>query len=230
MISVPWGQIFQIFTVTGKPVDSREVSGIRQRFVQSPETTYETFGVLCNGFGEVTTLWGNCTDNRNRTFCSIEILHHAGSFVESRKFGCQISRETFFSRHFFQTSGKFTKSFCPTGSRVCHDGYVITHVTIIFCQRNTGINRCFTSRYRHVGSVGDESGTVHHKVAGLGVDQFAEVFQYLSHFVSTLTTADIDNDIRIRPFGNLVLCHCFSCTKTARNSSCTAFGNREQGV
>ena len=48
MFSVPWSQVFQIFTVAGEPVDSREVTGIGKGFVQSPEAADETFGVLCD--------------------------------------------------------------------------------------------------------------------------------------------------------------------------------------
>ena len=48
MLSVPWSQVFQIFTVAGEPVNSREVTGIGKGFVQSPEAADETFGVLCD--------------------------------------------------------------------------------------------------------------------------------------------------------------------------------------
>jgi len=48
MFSVPWSQVFQIFTVAGEPVDCREVTGIGKGFVQSPEAADETFGVLCD--------------------------------------------------------------------------------------------------------------------------------------------------------------------------------------
>ncbi len=70
-VSVPGSQVFQIFTVAGQPVDGREMSGIGKALIQSPEAADETFGVLCDRFGEVTALWGNCSDNGDRTFCSV---------------------------------------------------------------------------------------------------------------------------------------------------------------
>lgn len=42
-------------------------------------------------------------------------------------------------------------------------------------------------------------GTVHHQVPGFRVDQFAEVLKNLCHLVSTLATADVDDDICVRP-------------------------------
>ena len=81
------------------------MSRVGKRFVKSPETADETFGILCDRFGEITALWRNSTDNRNRTFCSVEVLHHAGSLIKGGKLGSKISRETFLCRHFFQTAG-----------------------------------------------------------------------------------------------------------------------------
>ena len=71
MLAVPVGQISQIFAVAGKPVNGREMSGIGQGFVQSPEAADETLGVLGNGLGEVTALWGNRADNGHGTFCAV---------------------------------------------------------------------------------------------------------------------------------------------------------------
>ena len=48
MFSVPGGQIFQIFAVAGEPVDSREMAGISQCLVQSPEAADESLGILGN--------------------------------------------------------------------------------------------------------------------------------------------------------------------------------------
>ena len=41
MIAVPWGQIFEVFTVAGEPVDRREVSCISKSLIKSPEASYE---------------------------------------------------------------------------------------------------------------------------------------------------------------------------------------------
>ena len=110
MIAVPWGQVFEVFTVACEPVDRREVSCISKSLIKSPEASYKSFGILSDWFREVTALWGNCTDDGDRTFCTIEILHHSGTLIKSGKLGSQVSRETFLCRHFLKSSGKLSKS------------------------------------------------------------------------------------------------------------------------
>ena len=150
MLSVPWSQVFQIFAVAGKPLDRREVTGIGKCLVQSPEAADKSFRILCNRFGEVTTLRGNCTDNRYGTFCSVQVLHHSRTLIKCGKLGSQVSRETFLCRHLLQTSGKLTESLSPSGCGICHDGYVIAHIAVIFRKCDTCINRSLTGCNRHV--------------------------------------------------------------------------------
>ena len=76
---VPGGEIGQILAVAGQPVDRRKMSCVGKALVQAPEAADETFGV-----------------------------HHAGALVESRQTAGEVSRETFFCRHLFQTAGKLT--------------------------------------------------------------------------------------------------------------------------
>ena len=157
-------------------------------------------------------------------------MHHSGALVERRQAGCKISRETFFRRHLFQTSGKFSKSLSPTGSGVGHDRYIVAHVTVIFCQSKSGVNAGFTGSNRHVGSIGDQCSTVHQRFACTRVGQFAEFFQNLGHLISTLTTSDIDDDICIGPLGDLMLGHCLSGSESAWDGSSTALCDREHGI
>ena len=157
-------------------------------------------------------------------------MHHSGALVERRQTGRKISRETFLGRHLFQTSGKFSKGLSPTGSGVGHDRYIVAHVTVIFCQSESGVNAGFTGSNRHVGSIGNQCSTVHQRFAGTRIGQFTELFQNLCHFISTLTASDIDDDICIGPFGDLMLCHGLSGSESAWDGSGTALCNREHGI
>ena len=206
------------------------MAGISKGLVQSPEAADKSFRILCNRLGEVAALRGNRTDNGDGTFCSVQVLHHSRTLIECGKFACQICRETFLCWHLLQTSGKLTESLSPSGCGICHDGYVIAHITVIFRKCNTCVDGSLTGCNRHVGGVGDQCGTVHHQVPGFRVDQFAEVLKNLCHLVSTLATADVDDDICVRPLGDLVLCHGFSCSESAGNCSSASFGNREKGI
>ena len=145
---------------------------IRKVLIQSPEAAYKTFGILGNRLREITALRGNRTDNGNGTFCTIQIAHHACSLVERRQTGCQISRKALLCRHLFQTAGKLTQRLSPTGSRVCHDRYMIAHIPVILCQCYTCIQTCLTSCNRHVGGICDQCSSVHQGISALWVDQF----------------------------------------------------------
>ena len=206
------------------------MTGVSQRFIQSPEAADETFGVHGNRLGEVTTLRRYGSDDGYASLCAAKGLHHAGTLIESGQTGCQVCRETFLGRHFLQTAGQLTECLCPTGCGVCHDCYIIAHIAVILSQCQAGIQRCLTGCNRHVGCVGDQGGTVHQRVAALRVDQFLELLQNLCHLVSTLSTSDIDDDIGIRPFCDLVLGHGFSGTESARDGCCAAFCDREHRI
>ena len=71
---------------------------------------------------------------------------------------------------------------------------------------------------------------MHQRISCFRVYQFAELFQNLCHFISTFTTSDVDDNVCVRPFCNLMLCHGLSCSETTRYGSCAAFCNREHGV
>ena len=87
-----------------------------------------------------------------------------------------------------------------------------------------------TGGHRHVGSVGDEHRAVGQRPAGLGVDQFAKLGQRLGHLVAAFAAANIDDDIGVTPFGQLVLGHGLAGTETAGNGSSAALGDGEHGI
>ena len=87
-----------------------------------------------------------------------------------------------------------------------------------------------TGGHRHVGGIGDQSGPIHQKVAGPGVHQLGELLQHLGHLVSALAAADINDDIRVGPFGNLMLGHGLSGSESAGDGGSTALGDGEHGI
>ena len=107
---------------------------------------------------------------------------------------------------------------------------MVAHITIILCQCQTGVNARLTGSHRHVGGIGDQNGTVHHGISGLGVDQLGEILQNLRHLVSSLTAADINDQICIRPFCDCVLSHGLTGTETAGDRRSAALCDREQGI
>ena len=107
---------------------------------------------------------------------------------------------------------------------------MISHITIIFGQCQTGVNTRLTSCNRHVGRIGNQYGTIRQRTVRFRVDQLGEFLQNLRHLVSTLPAADIDDDIGITPLRQLMLRHGLSGTKAARNRCRSTLGNREQRI
>ena len=204
--------------------------GVSQRFIQPPEASDKSLRILRNWLGEVSALRGYCADNRYGSGRSIQRLHHARPLIERRKAGCQVCRESFFRRHLFQTSGQFSQSLRPPGGRVCHNRHVISHIPVVFRQRKPCINRSLAGRHRHVGRIGDQRRPVHQLVACSRVHQLGEFFQNLRHLVATLATADVHDNIRVRPLCDLMLGHRLSRSESPRDCRCASFGDREHGV
>ena len=107
---------------------------------------------------------------------------------------------------------------------------MVAHVAVILSQRNAGVDGCLTRGNRHVGGVGDQHGTIHQALTGTGVDQLAEFLQRLCHLVAALAAADIDDDVRIAPFCNLVLGHRLAGAKAAGDGRRAALGEREHRI
>ena len=57
-----------------------------------------------------------------------------------------------------------------------------------------------------------------------------ELVEYVGHFVSAFAAADVDNDVNVRPFCQLVLYNGLTGAERTRYRSSTAFGDWEQGV
>ena len=206
------------------------MSGVGQRLIQRPEGPDEPLGVLGDRLGEVGALRRNGADDGHGAFGSVQVHHVAGTLVEFRQTGGQVSREAFFSRHLLQTAGNFTQRLCPTGGGVSHDGHMIPHIPVVFRQGDAGINGCLTGSHRHVGGVGDQDGAVGHGTTALGVDQLGELFQHLGHFVSPFTATDVDDDVCIAPLCQLVLGHGLAGAEPAGDGGCAALGDGKKGV
>ena len=82
---------------------------------------------------------------------------------------------------------------------------MIAHVAEIFCDRDARIDGRLTRRHGHIGGVGDEHGALHQRLARLGILEFGKFVENVRHLVAALAAADVDDDVRIRPLGKLVL-------------------------
>ena len=107
---------------------------------------------------------------------------------------------------------------------------MVAHVAVIFREGDAGVNRRLTGGDRHVRGVGDEGGAVGHGTAGFRIDQAGEFLEHLGHLVAALAAADIDDDVGVAPFGELVLGHGLAGAETAGNRRRTALCQGKHGV
>ena len=107
---------------------------------------------------------------------------------------------------------------------------MIAHVAVIFRERDAGVDGGFARRNGHVGCIGNQNGAVGQGLTGFRVDQIAELFEHLCHFVAALAAADIDDDVGVAPFCQLMLGHRFSGSKSARHRCGAALGDGEQRI
>ena len=107
---------------------------------------------------------------------------------------------------------------------------MIPHIPVIFRQSQARIKACLTSRHRHVGCVGNQGSPIHQRIAGFRVNQLPKLLQNLGHLIPPLSASNINNNISVRPLGNLMLSHGFSGSKTTWNGSCAALCQRKQRI
>mmetsp|Transcript_12120 Transcript_12120/g.26211 ORF Transcript_12120/g.26211 Transcript_12120/m.26211 type:complete len:211 (+) Transcript_12120:363-995(+) len=164
-----------------------------------------------DGIREITTGGRDGTDNSYGTLTlgRAETGDTASTLVEGGKTSTKIGGVTGIGRHFSQTSGNLTQSLGPTGGGVSHHGNVHALITEVLGEGDTGVNGGLTGSDGHVGSVGNESGTLHDTnlavLAGVGVGdghgKLGEITKDFRHFVTTLTASDVDNGIGVGELG-----------------------------
>ena len=203
---------------------------IGKGFVKRPEAASKTLCVLGNRLRKVGALRRNGSDDSDGTVGPVQVDTHAGALIEFGKAARQVSRESFLGGHFLKAAGNLTECLGPAGGGICHDGHMIPHVAVIFCQRHAGVNRGLTGGNRHVAGVGNQHRAVRHRTSGLRVNQFRELLQNLAHLVAALAASHIHNDVGVAPLGKLMLRHCFAGTESARDGCRAALGDREKRV
>ena len=143
-------------------------------------------------------------------------------------------RETLIGRHFSETTRDFSEGLSPSRGRVSHHSDILTHISEVLGQRNTSINRGLSGSDRHVRGVSDQAGTKHDRELGsLAIHlsrKRGELFQDLSHFVTTLTATDVDDAIRVRVLGESLRNTGLAATEGTGNSAGTTESGRIERI
>ena len=205
-----------------------------QLLVQSPEDGHNGERGRGDRIGEITTWWGDSTDDGDGTGTvgGAQASHVTGTLVELGEGGTKISGETGIGGHLSETTRDFSEGLGPTRSGVSHHSDVLTLISEVLGKGDTGVDGSLTSGDRHVGRVGDEAGTLHDIVLGaVDVDlELGEVIQHLSHLVATLTASDVDDTVRVGVLGEGLRDTGLAAAEGAWDSAGTSLHGGEEGV
>mmetsp|Transcript_11056 Transcript_11056/g.25659 ORF Transcript_11056/g.25659 Transcript_11056/m.25659 type:complete len:277 (-) Transcript_11056:577-1407(-) len=208
--------------------------------VKTPEDLNNRQGSSSDRIREITTRGRHGSHDSDGTLSGwgSKACNASSTLVESSQTSTKVCRITGVGRHLSETSGNLTKSLCPTGGRVSHHRYVHSLVTEVLGESNTGINRSLTSCHRHVGSVRYKRGTLHDTNFLLGscllvLDshcKLREITQHLSHLVSTLSTTDVHNSVRVRELRQSLTNHSLPTSKSTGDGASTSKHRGEEPV
>jgi hypothetical protein len=216
------------------PVDRGEVLALRQLLVQAPENLHDSQGGRGNGVREVTTGGRHGTNDGDRalTIGGAEASNSTSALVELGELGTKVSWETSVCGHLSETTGDFSEGLGPAGSGVSHHSDVEAHISEIFGEGNTRVNRGLTSGDGHVRSVSDKASTLH-DIVFLTVDEgleLREFIEHLSHLIAALTAADVDDAIGVGVFGKGLGNASLTATEGAWNSASTTLHGGEKSI
>ena len=157
-------------------------------------------------------------------------LHIAGALVELGQAPGQVGRIAFLGRHFFEAAGNLAQRFRPTRGGVGHQRHVVAHVAIILGDGDAGVDAGLARCHRHVRGIGDQDRALHQRPPAARIGEVREFLQHLGHLVAAFAAADVDDHMRICPFGDAVLGDRLAGAERARDAGRAALGDREECI
>lgn len=115
---------------------------LREFLVKTPEDLDDGKRGGGDGIGKVSSWGRDGADDGDASFSFRGALASdaACALVELGELGRQIGRVTLIGRHFCQPSGNFSECFGPAGGGVSHHGDIVTHISEVLCERDSGID------------------------------------------------------------------------------------------
>ena len=206
------------------------MTGIGQLAVQSPEAADKALCMLGHRLGEITSRRGDRPDDGHRTVLPGQGSHGSGPLVEFGDPRGQVGGKTLLRRHLLHTSRQLPQCLRPAGGGIRHHGHIKALIAIVLRQGHTGVDRGLPGGNGHVRGVGDQHGSLHQASSGTGVDELGKLAQHVGHLVSPLAAADVDDDLRVAPFGDGVLDHGLPRSESSGDGHGAPPGHGKQGI
>jgi len=216
------------------PVDGGEMLTLGELLVETPEHLDNGKSGRGNGIGEITTGRRDGTDDSDGTDTvgGTKAFSTSGTLVESGKTGAEVGGVTTIGGHLCQTTTNFTKCLGPSRGGISHHSNVLTLITEVLSDGDTGVDRGLTSSHRHVGCVGNQTSSLHDTFL-LAIDdghELGEFHQHLSHFVTALSATDVSDDIRVRELGEGLGNDSLTATEGTGDGAGTTLSGGEEGI
>jgi len=143
-----------------------------------------------------------------------------------------MSGVTSISGHLGETSRDFSEGFGPSGGGVSHHSNIVSHISEVLSKGNSSVDGGFSGGDGHVGGVSDQAGSLHDIVL-LSVNpggERREIIEHFSHLVSTLSTSDVDNALRVRVLGQGLGDTGLTTPESSGNSASSTLDGGEEGI
>ena len=231
-LAVPARQRLDVERVRLGPADRREVPGVGQLGVERPERAGEAETGLGDRLAEVAARRGDGTDDRQRAGPLGRALGDdpPGALVEVGEAAPQVGREALFAGEFLEAAADLAHRLGPAAGRVGQERDPVALVAEVLGDRGAELHRRLARRDRHVRGVGDEDRTGEERAAGPRVDQLDELAEQAGHLVAAFPTADVDDDVGVRPAREGLFEDRLAGPEAARHDGRPAAGHREEGV
>ncbi len=208
------------------------MSARRERRIERPEDARDAQRVLADGLGSISAGRGDGAHDRDRPRAPFgrQGDDTAGALVELGDPSTEIRRVALLAGHFLETARDLPHRLGPAARGIGHHCDVVSHVPVIFRDRDPRVHARLSGGDRHVRGVRNQDGPFHERTSGFRVEQFRKRCQHFGHLVAALAAADVDHDLRVGPLRELLLDHGLSGTEGSRNTRGSPLRHRKEGV
>src|SRR6266480_4133011 len=213
-----------------EPVDGGEVTPRPQGGVERPEHLHDAEGPLGHRLREVPAARGDGTDDADGALEAAEGLRPSRPFVEFAQPRGQVGRKAFLARHLFKATRDLSHRLGPPRGRVRHQRHVVPHVPVVLRECHARVYGGFSGGHRHVAGVRNQGHALHQGRSGVRIDQLGERGQDFRHLVPSFAATDVDDDLGVAPFRELLFGDRFSCPEASGNCRRPTLRDREEEI
>ena len=157
-------------------------------------------------------------------------MTRAGPLVELGDAAGEVGGIALLARHLLHPAGDLAQGLGPAAGRVGHQGHGVAHVPEVFGDGHARVDGGLAGRDGHVRRIGDDDGPLEERPPRRRVLELGEAQEQVGDLVAALPAGDEDDDLGVRPFGQLVLDDGLAGAEGPGDAGRPALGEREEHV